>query len=220
MSKIRKLRRRITSAHVIAMIALFVALSGSSYAAVTIRASQIRNNSIPGSKLKANSIPASKLKNNSITGRKMRNNTIGRAKLRTDALSGSGGGNSVSGQSGDDGEAGARGPQGPAGPRGLTGTRGPAGEPGTPGAPGAPGQDATGADTNLLRAAAQSEIPGTGNVAVTATCPTGTVLYSTDFETTAIVESQEMSTARDSFTVTVTGDPGVVVRIYGVCGQP
>ena len=68
MSIIKKLRARITSAHVIAMIALFVALSGSSYAAVTIRASQIRNNSIPGSKIKAGSIPASKLRNNSITG--------------------------------------------------------------------------------------------------------------------------------------------------------
>ncbi len=53
MSIIKKLRARISSAHVIAMIALFVALSGSSYAAVTtIRASQIRNNSIPGSKIK------------------------------------------------------------------------------------------------------------------------------------------------------------------------
>ena len=44
MSMIKKLRTRISSAHIIAMIALFVALSGTSYAAATIRASQIRNN--------------------------------------------------------------------------------------------------------------------------------------------------------------------------------
>ena len=127
MSIIKKLRARITSAHVIAMIALFVALSGSSYAAVTIRASQIKNNSIPGAKIKAGSIPASKLRNNSITGAKLKNNTVGRAKLRTDALNPTaGGGNLINAnsESDDDSSSGARGPQGPSGPRGLTGATG------------------------------------------------------------------------------------------------
>src|SRR3712207_4242029 len=106
MFKLPRNLEKINSAHVIACIALFVALGGSSYAAVTISASQIADNSIPGSNIKSNSIPASKLRNNSITGRKLRNNTISRAKLRTDALlPTTGGGNVTTPQSGNDDES-------------------------------------------------------------------------------------------------------------------
>ena len=145
MSIIKKLRARISSAHVIAMIALFVALSGSSYAAVTtIRASQIRNNSIPGSKIKKGSIPGSKLRANSIPGTKLKNNTVGRAKLRTDALNPvAGGGNLINPNSQTDDESsgttGARGPQGPTGPRGMTGPQGATGAQGPAGTNGAQG---------------------------------------------------------------------------------
>jgi hypothetical protein len=214
MSKTRKLRQRISSAHIIAMIALFVALSGSSYAAVTIRASQIRNNSIPGSKIKANSLPASKLKNNSITGAKLRNNSVGRADLRTDALNGNtgtGGGNV--GAQGGDGTAGPRGPQGPSGPRGLTGSSG------APGAPGANGQDgAAGANAQGMTtiAAPGTLDPETGTGTVTASCPAGTVAVGGNYTGDA-ARSALATLGETTYSVAFSGPLGGSVVVYVVC---
>jgi hypothetical protein len=213
MSKLKKIRARISSAHVIAMLALFVALSGSSYAAVTIRASQIRNNSIPGSKLKANSIPASKLKNNSITGRKLRNNTITRSNLRSDVLSLTGGGNV--GAQGDEesssGATGPRGPQGPSGPRGLTGAPGPTGPAGQNGAAGA-----NGTDSNLVTVTGGAAVPEGGTEATASvTCATGNVIYSVYYVTPAT--EALATTSPTEYTVTITAGVGTRVDIYGLC---
>jgi hypothetical protein len=214
MSTIKKLRTRITSAHVIAMIALFVALSGSSYAAVTIRASQIRNNSIPGSKIKSGSIPATKLRNNSITGGKLKNNSIGSAKLRTDALTPtSGGGNLINPNSttNNSSSSGARGPQGPSGPRGLPGATGPAGATGSQGATGAAGTNA-----DLVKVTGGAVVPTDGTTATaTATCATGSVLFSVYYATAA---TQALAiNATNSYSVTITADPGVRVDVFGLC---
>ena len=214
MSIIKKLRARITSAHVIAMIALFVALSGSSYAAVTIRASQIKNNSIPGAKIKAGSIPASKLRNNSITGAKLKNNTVGRAKLRTDALNPTaGGGNLINAnsESDDDSSSGARGPQGPSGPRGLTGSQGPAGANGANGA-----QGAAGTDSNLVRVTNGAIADATGAAFADISCPTGQALYSVNYVTTAPVATA--TTGAATYRVDISGAAeGVRIDVYGLC---
>src|SRR3954469_94997 len=214
MSTIKKLRTRITSAHVIAMIALFVALSGSSYAAVTIRASQIRNNSIPGSKIKSGSIPATKLRNNSITGGKLKNNSVGAAKLRTDALPPtSGGGNLINPNSTTDNasSSGARGPQGPAGPRGLPGATGPAGATGSQGATGAAGTNA-----DLVKVTGGAVVPTGGTQATaTATCAPGSVLFSVYYATAATTALAVNAT--NSYSVTITADPGVRVDVFGLC---
>ena len=219
MSKIERLRQRITSAHVIATIALFVALSGSSYAAVTIRESQIRNNSIPGSKLKANSIPASKLKNNSIPGTKLRNNTIGRAKLRSDVLTGSGGGNLVTGQSDDEESAtGPRGPQGPSGPRGLTGPQGPAGPAGPAGAQGAAGV------SQFVPVSTSAEVAAdTGTATASVTCGDGQALYGTNYRTSTLVPAANATVSNPGespvYTVTITGAAdGTILDVFGICG--
>jgi hypothetical protein len=217
MSRLNKMRGRINSAHVIAMIALFVALSGSSYAAVTIRASQIKNNSIPGSKLKANSVPSSKLKNNSITGRKLQNNTVGKAKLRSDALlPSSSGGNLINAQSEDDessGSAGARGPQGPSGPRGLTGATGPQGAAGATG-----GQGAAGTNADLVKVTAGNVVaPGETSATAQLTCGAGSVLYSVYYVTAA--SEAAAVTLPTSYTVTITGAAeGTRIDLYGLCG--
>jgi hypothetical protein len=215
MSIIKKLRTRITSAHVIAMIALFVALSGSSYAAVTIRASQIRNNSIPGSKLKTGSIPATKLRNNSITGGKLKNNSVGAAKLRTDALTPtSGGGNLINANSEDSGNSSSgtlRGPQGPGGPRGLTGATGPAGATGSQGAAGAAGTNA-----DLVKVTGGAVVPTDGTEATaTATCAPGSVLFSVYYATAATTALAVNAT--NTYSVTITAAPGVRVDVFGLC---
>ena len=53
---LEKLRHRLTYANVMATIAVFIALGGSSYAALTISGSDIRNRSIAGKKLKRNTV--------------------------------------------------------------------------------------------------------------------------------------------------------------------
>jgi len=216
MSTIKKLRTRITSAHVIAMIALFVALSGSSYAAVTIRASQIRNNSIPGSKIKSGSIPATKLRNNSISGGKLKNNSVGAVKLRTDALTPtSGGGNLINANSQDTSNNSStgslRGPQGPPGPRGLTGATGATGATGSQGAAGAAGTNA-----DLVKVTGGAIVPVGGTQATaTATCATGSVLFSVYYATAATTALAVNAT--NSYSVTITADPGVRVDVFGLC---
>jgi hypothetical protein len=62
------LRRRMTYANVMSTLAVFIALGGSSYAAVKISGSNIRNGSIA----------AKKLKRNSLTAREVRESRLGR----------------------------------------------------------------------------------------------------------------------------------------------
>ena len=52
----RPLRSRLTYANVMSTMAVFIALGGSSYAAVTLNGKDIKHRSIPGSKLKRNSV--------------------------------------------------------------------------------------------------------------------------------------------------------------------
>jgi hypothetical protein len=71
----RKLSRP-SPAMVVALIALFVALGGSGYAAVKFNPKIIKNNSVSGKKLKNNTLPGAKLTNNSVTGRKINEDTL------------------------------------------------------------------------------------------------------------------------------------------------
>ena len=61
-----RLRQRLTYANVMSTLAVFIALGGSSYAAIKISGSSIKNRSIP----------AKKLKRNSITGREVRESRL------------------------------------------------------------------------------------------------------------------------------------------------
>jgi hypothetical protein len=63
---LRKLRGRITSAHLISVIALFVALGGTVYAA----------NHISGKTIKKASLPGNRIKKNSVTGKQVKESTL------------------------------------------------------------------------------------------------------------------------------------------------
>jgi hypothetical protein len=99
---------------VLALIALFVALGGVSYAAVTINGKNIQNNSIPGKKLKNGAVTNNKVKANSLGANRL--TSAARASLR-----------GAQGERGEAGPQGAQGAQGPQGPQGPQGTEGPAG---------------------------------------------------------------------------------------------
>jgi hypothetical protein len=144
-----RLARRHTTA--VAYLALFAALGGSAYAAVTVTGKNI--------------------KNGTITGKDVKNRSLGTGKLSATALS------SLTGQRGPEGPQGPqgqRGPQGPAGPIGETGPQGPAGPEGPAGAQGQPGPPGvTGYVVVSTPVADATTINGGKNGRVGVVCPGG-----------------------------------------------
>jgi hypothetical protein len=100
-------RIRLTYANVVASLALFVAVGGSSYAAISVTGAQVRDGSLTGLDVR----------NSSLTGKDVRNGTLGTADFAAGQLPA--------------GPAGPAGPQGPKGDTGATGAAGPKGDPGT-----------------------------------------------------------------------------------------
>lgn len=90
------IRNRLTYANVVATMALFIALGGSSYAAI-----QLPKNSVGSSALKKNSVTNSKIKKSAVGSRHVKNGSL----LTEDFLAG-------------------QLPQGAAGPQGATGAAG------------------------------------------------------------------------------------------------
>ena len=108
----RRSKFRISPGSVLALIALFVALGGVSYAAVTINGKNIQNNSIPGKKLK----------NGAVTNNKVKANSLGANRLTSAARASLRGARGPQGPAGPQGAHGAQGSQGPQGPEGPAGT--------------------------------------------------------------------------------------------------
>jgi hypothetical protein len=59
---LHRLRDRLTYANVMSTLAVFIALGGSSYAALTINGNTIKNRSIPGKKLRPNTLTGAQIK--------------------------------------------------------------------------------------------------------------------------------------------------------------
>lgn len=72
----KRIRKMVTFSNVIAVIALFVALGGSVYAAGKINGKQIKKNSIPGNRLKPASITGKQIKANSLTGKQVKGSSL------------------------------------------------------------------------------------------------------------------------------------------------
>ena len=108
----RLLERRPSPAMVVACIALLVALTGTSVAAVQA----IAPNSVGTAQLRNGAVTNPKLKNNSITGNKVLNRSLTAADFVAGSLP-----RGPGGPAGPAGPAGAAGPAGPAGPAGVIG---------------------------------------------------------------------------------------------------
>lgn len=74
----RTLRQRLTYANVMSTLAVFVALGGSSYAAVRIRSADIANNSVRGIDVRNRTLGERDLKRNVLTGRSIRESRLAR----------------------------------------------------------------------------------------------------------------------------------------------
>jgi hypothetical protein len=61
----------------VALLALFVALGGTGYAAVKINGKSIRSGTITGSKFKNKTLSGNKLRSNTLTGRQIKESTLG-----------------------------------------------------------------------------------------------------------------------------------------------
>ena len=72
------LRRRLTYANVMSTIAVFVALGGSSYAALQIDSADIANNSVRGVDVRNRTLGERDIKRNALGGRTIRESRLGR----------------------------------------------------------------------------------------------------------------------------------------------
>lgn len=75
------MRRRPSAALIISCVALFVALGGAGYAAVSIP-----NNSVGTAQLRKNAVTNSKIANNAVSFRKIQPNAVGRVRANTGQL--------------------------------------------------------------------------------------------------------------------------------------
>ena len=153
-----RLRSQLTYANVMASVAVFVALGGTSVAAVSLK-----RNSVGSKQVKKAAIKEAHLLNGAVTSPKVRNGSL----LLTDFKAGQI-------------PAGARGVQGARGPQGLRGAAGAQGTAGTPGATGTPGV------SGLVQVSATpiANPPGTQSTS-TATCPAGKVVIAGGANTAA-----------------------------------
>jgi hypothetical protein len=83
---VARIRQRLTFANVVSLLALFVALGGSSYAAFKISGSQLENRSVAGKKIKRNTLGGTVIKESRLgkVRRARRADTLG--GLRASAL--------------------------------------------------------------------------------------------------------------------------------------
>ncbi len=79
-------RSRLTFANVVAMLALFVALGGSSYAALRVGSKQIVNNSIRSKDIRNGQVASRDIKNNDVRSGDIRNGEVGSNDIRNDEV--------------------------------------------------------------------------------------------------------------------------------------
>jgi hypothetical protein len=87
------LRRRLTFSNVTAFVALFVALSAGSYAAISLPANsvgskQLKSNAVTSRKLASNAVSSSKIAANAVTGTQIAANAVSGPKIAANSVDG------------------------------------------------------------------------------------------------------------------------------------
>ena len=182
-------------ATVIAVIALLVALGGTSYAVTqlpkaSVGTEQLQDGAVGPMKIKAGAITAGKIRNENVTSQKIRNGTIQRWDIGWSTWNG------LLGARGPQGVQGKIGPAGPVGPAGPTGATGPTGSTGATGPPGPPGPLANRAFASFSSTVTQTLNNTGGNVN-----PAPIALTVSDAWNEGVVRS----TADDAVCVTAAG---------------
>ncbi len=136
-------RPRLTYSGVMSTIAVFIALGGTSVAAVQLRKNQVRASNVASGQIQARHHAVG-----GVTSTAIRDGSVRRADLAPD----------ITGGAGAQGQSGLAGLQGPAGPPG------PVGAPGAPGAPGAAGAAGAALVVNQSIGATTLGTGGTGTI--------------------------------------------------------
>jgi hypothetical protein len=119
--------RHLSYANVMATIAVFVALGGSSYAALKVTGRDVQDGSLTGRDVRDGSLTGRDVRDGSLTGRDVRDGSLTGRDIKDRSVSARDLAPGVIRQ----GPAGPQGPQGAKGDQGPTGERGPRGETGT-----------------------------------------------------------------------------------------
>jgi hypothetical protein len=116
--ELTRIRKQVTFANVVASLALFVSLGGSSYAAMTITGKEVKNNSLTAGDIKNGTIRSADVRDRSLLARDFRPGQLPQGPAGSQGERGSDG---ARGPEGEEGPAGPEGPEGPAGPQGQAG---------------------------------------------------------------------------------------------------
>ena len=82
-----KLRGRVSSAHVIALAALFVALGGTAFAAATVGTKDIKDGAVTTNKIRNQAVTRQKLAQDAVVTKKIKNNAVSTDKIADQAVS-------------------------------------------------------------------------------------------------------------------------------------
>jgi hypothetical protein len=174
----RRIRGHMTSAHAIALLALFVAMGGTGYAAL-----QLPDNSVGSKQIRKDAVVSSKVKNGSLLANDFRAGQLPAGPA---------------GPQGLEGPQGLQGPQGLEGPQGL---QGPKGDTGDKGDTGATGQTGTFGSVTTQYELAPAALPDGRSQSYDVLCPTGQIAIgggsrgdATDSEYTITTSSRPLRT--------------------------
>lgn len=175
-------RRRPSTAHVTAGLALFIALGGTSYAAGSLAA-----NSVGSTQIKASAVKSSELAKNAVTSVKVKDGSLLKSDFKAGELP-TQSSQVLPGEKGAQGPQGEKGDKGEKGETGAKGDTGASGEPGTNGAPGAPGAPGTnGVSGRVLANGADTAVANGATKSFTVSCPVGKASTGGGYSTSSAV---------------------------------
>jgi hypothetical protein len=124
-----QVRRRLSYANVLSTFAVFLALGGTSYAAVAITGRDVQNSSLTGRDVENGSLTSRDVRNSSLTGRQIKHSSLDTTDIANGTLLSQDfkAGELPAGAQGPSGERGDEGPTGLTGARGADGVDGAAG---------------------------------------------------------------------------------------------
>jgi Collagen triple helix repeat (20 copies) len=201
-NRMRSILKRLTRRHstAVAYLALFAALGGSAYAAVTVTGKSI--------------------KDGTVTGKDVKNRSLGTNKLSTKAVSSLAGQRGPAGLQGPQGEKGDRGPAGHTGPNGETGPAGPQGPQGQQGPQGPVGPQGPSGISGWQYVTQAATIASGDQRSITAYCPGdkkvlgGGVSAGSPNSGTRIYQDAPAG-AGDGWLVSVRNDAVATITYYG-----
>jgi hypothetical protein len=81
-----RVRKRLTFANLTSTLALFVALGGTSYAAISVGSAEIRTGAVGPSEIRTNAVGKSEVRSGAVGKSEVRRSAVGRSEIATDGV--------------------------------------------------------------------------------------------------------------------------------------